>query len=128
VKTYAKLRRLTEPRERDLDQTFQRLADSLRDSGKTATVRCTILTGDTSRRWTFDLRGNDCQLLSEQKKMPDLEIITSDSTWWEIAAGNVSPLEAFSQGRLRILGNTDLATHLLRVAGNGSGAVAICGG
>jgi hypothetical protein len=53
---YAKLRPLTEPREESLDQTFHRLAYSLRNSGKTAIVQCTILVGDAPRRWALDLR------------------------------------------------------------------------
>jgi putative sterol carrier protein len=125
--TYAKLRSLTEPREKNLDQTFQRLADSLRDSGKTAVVQCTILVDDAPRRWTLDLGESDCRLQSESVKKPDLEIITRDTTWWEIAEGRLSPVEAFTQGRLRILGDTELGSHLLRLAGD-NGAVAICKG
>lgn len=124
---YAKLRPLTEPREKNLDETFQRLTYSLRDSGKTATVQCTILVGDTSRRWTLNLQGSDCRLQSEPVKKPDQEIITRDTTWWEIAEGNLSPLEAFRQGRLRILGDTKLGSHLLSLAADG-GAAAICKG
>jgi hypothetical protein len=122
--TYAKLRPLTEPREENLDQTFQRLADSLRDSGTTATVQCTILVADSPRHWTLDLQESDCRLQSEPVERPDLGIITRDTTWWEIAEGSLSPLEAFRQGRLRILGDTELGSRLLRLAADG-GATAI---
>jgi hypothetical protein len=124
---YAKLRPLTEPREESLDQTFHRLAYSLRNSGKTATVQCTILVGDAPRRWTLDLLGSDSRLQREPVQRPDLEIITRDTTWWEIAEGRLSPLEAFRQGRLRILGDTELGSHLLELAGDG-GTAAICKG
>jgi hypothetical protein len=124
---YAKLRSLTEPREEDLDQTFQRLAYLLRDSGKTATVECTILTGSEQRRWTLDLKGNESRLKSEPTKRPNLAIITRDTTWRKIAEGSLSPLDAFRQGRLRILGDTELGSHLLKLASDG-GAASICKG
>jgi len=116
-----------EPHQEDLDQTFQRLAHSLQDSGKRATVQCTILVGNASRHWTFSLERSVCRLQSKPVKKPDLEIITRDTTWWEIAEGRVSPLEAFRQGRLRILGDTELGSHLLKLAGD-SGAVTFCKG
>ncbi len=123
---YAKLRRLMEPRAEDLDQTFQRLAYSLQNSGKTATVQCTILGGDKPRHWSLELRGRECRV-GDPVKVPDLEIITKDATWWEIAEGKLSPLDAFREGRLRILGDTQLGSHLLKLAAEGGGAVAICG-
>lgn len=123
---YAKLRCLTEPREQHLDQTFQRLAQCLRNSGKTGTLQCTILAGEAARHWTLQLRGEECRLQSKPVKAPDLQIITGEATWWEIAEGKLSPLEAFGQGRLRILGDTELGSHLLQLAADGGGAVAIC--
>jgi hypothetical protein len=125
---FAKLRCLTEPRDEDLDQTFRRLADSVRNSGKTGKVQFTILAGDAARQWTLDLRKRDCGLQSKAVEMPDLEIITGEKTWWDIAEGRISPLDAFTQGRLRILGDTELGSHLLAVAGDGCGAVAVCEG
>lgn len=123
--TYAKLRPLMEPRAENLDQTFQRLAHSLRDSGKTATLQCTLIVGDSLRRWTLGLKGSDALLQKEPVKKPEVEIITRDTTWWEIAEGKLSPLEAFTQGRLRILGDTKLGSHLLKLAADG-GAASIC--
>jgi len=125
MKTYAKLRPLTEPREETLDQTFQKLAYFLRESGKTATLQCTILVGDQTRHWTLNLQGSDSRLQNEPVRKPDLEIITRDNTWREIADGKQSPLEAFTQGRLRILGDTELGSHLLKLTAD-SGAVSIC--
>jgi len=125
---YAKLRPLTEARAEDLDQTFQRLAGLLGDTGKTATVRCTILVGDAPRHFTLELRDRECRVHGQSMPKPDLEIVTQEKTWWEIAEGRLSPLEAFGQGRLRILGDTALGSQLLRRAGDREGAVSICEG
>jgi hypothetical protein len=125
---YARIRRLTEQRSENIDQTFLRLAELLRDTGRVAILRCTILVADGRQHWTFDLQGRECRLHSDVSKVPDLELISREATFWEIADGRLSPLEAFTQGRLRILGDTELASHLLRHVAEGGGATSICGG
>jgi SCP-2 sterol transfer family len=125
--TYARIQRLTKHRGENIDKTFRRLADLLRNSNRNATLRCTILVGAGRRHWTFDLQGPECRLQMEMVKAPNLEIITREATWWEIAEGRLSPLEAFKRGQLRILGDTELGSHLLRHVAEGSGAASICG-
>jgi len=124
---YARIRRLTEAHREDIDRTFRRLADFLRDSGKSAIVRWTILSPDGRREWTFELEGLDCRLSGEAAQIPDLELITRESTWWEIAEGRLSPLDAFLQGRMRVLGDAALGSHLLRHVAESGGAVSIWG-
>jgi len=124
--TYAKVRRLTKEREEDIEQTFQRLAELVRGSDTTGALRCTILEGEKSRSWTLELRGRDCRLQREATTMPDVEIITQRTTWWEIAEGRLSPLDAFIQGRMRILGNTELGSRLLGHVAEGDGATSLC--
>jgi SCP-2 sterol transfer family len=126
--TYARVRRLTKQGDRDIGPTFRRLAELLRNSRSTGTLRCTILVGDKSRSWTFELKGRDCRLLRDAATLPDLEIITLEPTWVEIADGRLSPLDAFTQGRMRILGDTALGSRLLRHVAESGGATSICGG
>ena len=123
--SYARIRRLTESHRGDIDQTFRKLADHLRDTGKNAILRCTILVPDGRREVIFELQGRECTLSNDAAKVPDLEIITRESTWWEIAEGHLSPLEAFLEGRMRVLGDADLGSHLLRHVAEGEGAVSI---
>ena len=125
--TYRRLRPLTAPRDEDLDGTFQRLAEQLRDSGQQGTLQCTILGSGEPRRWVLNLSGRECRVQTEPVAVPNLEIITDATTWWAIAAGTLSPLDAFAQGRLRVLGDTRLGSHLLALAGDGRGAASICG-
>jgi hypothetical protein len=86
--TYARVRRLTKQGDRDIGPTFRRLAELLRNSRSTGTLRCTILVGEKSRSWTFELKGRDCRLLRGAATLPDLEIITLEATWVEIADGD----------------------------------------
>jgi SCP-2 sterol transfer family len=128
MKKYATVRRLTGPRDADIAPTFRRMAELLRNCRATGALRCTILSGAKSRSWTLELRDRDCRLRSESKTAPDLEIITREETWLEIARGDLSPLDAFMKGRMRILGDTALGSRLLQHVAGSDGAVSICGG
>lgn len=125
---YKKLRRLTDAPEASIDGTLDRLALFLRSSGKNANVEITIHDGEAPRHWSLVLRKRDCSLKSGKAEAPDLEIISGEVVWREIAEGRISPLEAFTQGRLRILGNTELGSFLLTVAGEGNGVAEVCEG
>jgi putative sterol carrier protein len=126
--TYARIRPIIDQRRENRDQAFLRLAELLRGTGKVATLRCTILSDTAREHWTLDLHGDECRLLKDVRTAPNLELICKEATFWEIADGKLSPIEAFLQGRLRILGDTKLATHLLRHLADGDGATSIFGG
>ena len=126
MRAYAKLRRLTQRREEDLGETFTRLGDALRNSGRSGRVQCTILGPGEPRRWTLEVGERESRVKGEGTNAPDLEIITRETTWWDIADGSLSPLDAFRSGKLRILGDTNLGSHLLKLAGDGKGAASIC--
>jgi putative sterol carrier protein len=122
---YAKLRPLIETQSQDLDSTLQRLASLLEKSGKTASLQLTVHGAGQIERRTLNLSRRECSLSKKPAATPDVEIVTSDSVWAAIAGGQISPLEAFVEGRLRVLGDAELATHLLAVAGDG-GDSAMC--
>lgn len=129
MKTFARLQRLTEPRGEHLEATFHRLSELLQDAVKEATVQVRILSEQSPRHWVIELKERSARVHTNALKRPDLEIVTREATWWEIADGRLSPLEAFRLGRLRLLGDTELGSLLLkRVAVRDSGAIAICGG
>jgi len=46
---------------------------------------------------------------------PDLEVITTEATWLQIADAELSPVEAFGQGRMRIRGNARMGVQILKV-------------
>jgi hypothetical protein len=144
VTAYARLRPLTALRQADVGQTFHRLADLLSESGEQATVRCTLLAptgagpgggdradlgGGGDRQWTLVPARRKYRVVESGAVPgpPDIELITREPTWWEIAEGRLSPLDAFTEGRLRVLGDADLAARLLRKASGGTGVSVICG-
>jgi hypothetical protein len=124
---YARIRPLTAQRGEDIGETFRRLGDSLRGSDLFGTLKCTILGAEETRHWVLEFQDGDCALGRDAANIPDLEIITPEATWLEIAGGHLSPLDAFTQGRFRIRGDTQLGSKLLRHLREGGGAVSVCG-
>jgi hypothetical protein len=55
-----------------------------------------------------------------------LRVITRSDVWHEIAAGRLSPYEAFASGRLRFRGTSDQALQILRALRAPGGRLAHC--
>lgn len=106
--------RLTEANERDLGNTFERLATLIGGSQLRARVHFGIVDGDTlytdaMRSWSLDLDTDGCLVRAERAPDPDLEVLVSEETWWQIAEGALSPLEAFTKGAMRVRGDLRVA-------------------
>lgn len=77
-------------------------------------LRLTCVAGDRSTSWTVHHQRKKAVLDRARSGTPTLEVITSDDTARAILAGDLSPLEAFVQNRLRIRGDVQYARVLLR--------------
>jgi putative sterol carrier protein len=118
--SFAPLKKLLEPEDSDLEAGFQRLAELLQASGETADVQFDIAEGRRTRRWHVALREKSATASEEAARRPDVRLIVGDKTWRQIAAGQLSPLDAFLSGQLRFRGDVETATRLFRkVAGRG---------
>jgi hypothetical protein len=117
---YAKLERLVEPGEKDLDKAFTRLSEMLQSSGELAEVQFDVVQGRSRRQWTISLEPKAASVSAKAARRPDFRAITTGDTARQILEGELSPLDAFLSGRLRIRGDTELAKRLLkRVVGRG---------
>jgi putative sterol carrier protein len=117
---YAKLKRLVEPGEKDLDTAFARLAEMLQSSGEVAEAQFDIVRGRSRQQWTLALEPKGAVASSRAARRPDLRVMVTADTARQILDGELSPLDAFLSGNLRIRGDTELAKRLLkRVAGRG---------
>ncbi|HEX2294102.1 MAG TPA: SCP2 sterol-binding domain-containing protein, partial [Actinomycetota bacterium] len=58
------------------------------------------------------------KVTSEVVGRPDVEVIVSAETWNEIAAGAISPLEAFGRGLMRVRGDVNVAWKVARKLGD----------
>ncbi len=122
---FAKLKNLVEPGEKDLGKAFTRLSETLRSSGELAEVQFDIVRGRTTHRWTVSLEPKAAAAAERASRRPDLRLLLRQETWQRIAEGELSPLDAFLSGELRIRGDTELAKRLLKRAG-GAGETDIC--
>jgi putative sterol carrier protein len=122
---FAALKKLVDPGEEDLGKGFARLSEALKASGELADVQFDIVRGRATRRWTLMLEPKAAAAAERASRRPDLRVLIRQETWQRIAAGELSPLDAFLAGELRIRGDTELAKRLLKRAG-GAGETDVC--
>jgi hypothetical protein len=108
--------RLAEPEQGDLARTFERLAETVGSSKVRGRVQFRVLEGDgeTVRSWSLELGPDACLVITESAHRPDLDVLVEERTWWRLVGGDVSPLEAFAQGGMRVRGDIQVARRLVR--------------
>jgi putative sterol carrier protein len=110
-----KFRSLTERRKKnDLGHTFQRMAEFLGGTEERGWVQFRIRNGEERRYWCLELGPEGAKAHSKRTTSPDFEVVTPAGTWWQIAEGSISPLEALGQGKMRIRGDVRLGRLILR--------------
>jgi Putative sterol carrier protein len=114
MNSYFTLRSLMGPTEKDLGTTFQRMAELLEGSDEPARVQFRILNGEKQLCWCLELGPKACHVRAKSIDHPDFEMITNAETWWQIAEGSLSPLRAFTQGKMRVRGNIELGKRILK--------------
>lgn len=95
-------------------RSFERMASSLSKSKRTGTIQFSLRDGRKSRQRCLAMTPDGCEVTDGAVKRPDLEILTDVDTWVGIAGGEVAPLEAFASGKVRLVGDLELARLLAR--------------
>lgn len=98
----------------DLATTFERMAAAVGKGARAALIRFAIRDGRTTRVWSLVMTADGCKVSEAKYARSDLEILTDAATWSSIAGGELSPLEAFGRGKLRVRGDIALARHVAR--------------
>jgi putative sterol carrier protein len=103
----------------ELATTFQRVAEILSHTtnGRSLKLQFSILDKDSEEPtpWSVAITKDGGTVAQQAVERPDVEIITRADTWWGIAEGRLSPLEAFVTGRLRVRGNIERAKRVFLV-------------
>jgi putative sterol carrier protein len=111
-----RLQKLTEPMRPELATTFQRVAEILSKTrnGRPLQLQFSILEKEAEEPtpWSVAITKEGAQVEPKAAERPDVEIITASETWWEIAEGKLSPLDAFLTGRLRVRGHIERAKRV----------------
>lgn len=100
------------PGEHDADASFERLAGRAGAVAPPATVRFTVHGGRGPRIRTLVADKSGCAVVAGETPACDSEVITDAETWRLIASGEVSALEAFARGRVRLRGDVLAARRL----------------
>lgn len=90
--------------------------DGLAGKGR---FKITCLTGEKSTSWTVSHQAGKASLVAAKERKPapataTCEVLTSEETLRAVLAGELSPLEAFLQNRMRIRGDIDYGRVVLR--------------
>jgi putative sterol carrier protein len=114
------------PNEHDLDQTFQHMAEALAGSGEEGHFQVRILGSGAELCWNIGLGGKSPEVGRQRMHRPDFEIVTRIETWWHIAEGKLSPLDAFLTGKMRVRGNRDFGQRVFKRLARPEGKHSIC--
>jgi putative sterol carrier protein len=122
--SYATFRSLIYGDEDDIGETFKRMAEVLRDSGEHAQIQFRIV-GAQRVIWSLNLEEDSCTTTPIRVERPNLEVVTTPETWWQIAEGSVSPISAVLDGSMRIRGDVQLGRRLVKLLSSSEGSIEV---
>ncbi len=103
----------TEPRSADI---FQHMASRVAESPSLVqSVNALFqfqITGEPGGSWVVDLKNGDGDVRSGEVEGADCTITMADDDFVDLAKGNLNPMAAFAQGKIKVDGNPMLATKL----------------
>lgn len=115
--SYAKIRKLTDPKKGDvtaqLDGAANRIVDILKGTDLRGRVQFKVGIGEKKHYWLLEL-GKQIAIGREPHDKPDIEILARAETLLKIAEGKISPIEALGTGRMRIRGDLELAERFYK--------------
>jgi putative sterol carrier protein len=127
--TFARLRRLADASRGDMNSVLKSVADGLHEAGVKGKIQVSLLTGKDS--WATShmvLTATSAKTAKGAHKTPDFEILTDADTWGAVVEGKLAPLEAMARQRMRIRGDTRLASAILKRVAGTEGRTDICRG
>lgn len=114
-KTYAKLKKLAvtlkagkKPTSKDIDTSFIKAAALLKGMAEHARFQIKLIDSRTTANWCLTLTEEICTVSRTHIDRPEIEIITHEDTYWRLATGDLSPVEAFLAGKMEVIGDCKL--------------------
>jgi putative sterol carrier protein len=98
--------------EQDLSRVFENLGQQIGASEEKAQVHFGIIEGDETRSWSLEIGPDGSAVRAERVHNPDLEVLVQKEVWWQIVQGVLSPLEAFSEGKMRVIGDLNVGRKI----------------
>jgi len=110
------LRPMLRSKRANLEDALGRLAKEMHGLPGKGQLRLTCLVGDQWTSWTINHKEKKATLQGSRSRKsgkPTLEVITSQETARAMLAGELSPLTAFVQNRVRIRGDVDYGRRVV---------------
>ena len=123
---FARIKDLTDGGAADLEAMFRTLASSLENAGFDVVIEFRIRRGEMFHTYSVKVEKRESSSGAMPAAKPHLIVTTAEETWHEIAAGRLSPLDAFGDGKLRLSGDTAKGSRVLKHLAGTPGRVEIC--
>jgi putative sterol carrier protein len=125
AESYVHLRKLTVREGEPIEDILQRGAEHLRGLGEKATIQFRFT--DSGSTYSILLTPSGAFVHPKHLTKPTLVVITNSKDFYHIAEGSYSPLQAYLDGKMRILGNVELGRQIIKHLSNGTGTqVNVC--
>lgn len=106
-------------------ESFEQMTQALHGASFSGVVRFTLIGDPQAQSFTISLHGGDTKLEDKAKKV-DLEVIMQPETWLGIAEGKLAPLDAFTQGKMRVRGDYKLGQRIMKRLAADNGRMGFC--
>jgi SCP-2 sterol transfer family len=97
---------------RDLRASFDKMAELTASATRPGMVTFTVGQGASANSFSWVLGAVGSSVTTDRPDGPDLEVLVDEETWWALAEGTTTPLEAFGRGHMRVRGDISLARSL----------------
>ena len=124
---FARLRPLADTSSGDFAAVLEIVAQQCHKAGVKGKLQVHLLTGED--RWQTSavlLTADRAEVRAEAIDAPDFEILTDHETWNAIIEGKLSPIEAMAKRRMRVRGNMQYGSALMKRMAGSEGRTEIC--
>jgi putative sterol carrier protein len=103
------------------------MSKALAGSSVLGVARFRLLSGSDEQTFTIVMEKGTARTVSTATEHNvDFEIITTPETWIEIARGALAPLEAFTNGRMRVRGDIKVGQAIMHRLSSPTGRMDFC--
>src|SRR5262249_25491876 len=110
----APLRPLLQPHEHDVSTAMRNLSAALQGFDSGVTLHIQLLDGKSTDDWTVTGGGTTDDARRVVPESAEIRVVLRRETWLRIARSELSPLEAFFGGRVRVGGDMEVAKRVLK--------------
>jgi putative sterol carrier protein len=130
LRTFVKFKPLlTTVASSQLAASFDQMAESLKGASFSGITRFTLVGDPKTQSFTILVQERSAKVESDAKspsEKADFEIITSPDIWLAIAEGKLAPLDAFTQGKMRVRGDYKLGQRIMKRLAVDGGRLGFC--